>query len=214
MLKLLVKIYIKIASILFYWLLVAINKTLRVTIIGSENYYKLEKEGKKIVFVFWHQASFVPIYTYRNRKACILTIGHLKGEILARAAEYLGYQAIRLKKESDRQGTLEFFKKVQTGFDCNIAVDGPEGPIFKMKPGAVYIAAKLGNPILPIAIAARPKITLFWRWDKYFIPLPFAKVVFMIGSPIDASEEKLEIVLSKCETALINLNREANLLIS
>ncbi|MDI6732157.1 MAG: DUF374 domain-containing protein [Candidatus Margulisbacteria bacterium] len=208
--QILAKIYIEAAALCFYLFILAINKTLRVEIVGAEHYYKLKEQGRRIIFIFWHQASFVPIYLYRNRQACILTIGHLKGEILARTAERLGYQVTRLEKESDRQGTLRFYKRIESGFDANLAVDGPEGPPYKMKPGAVFLAAKLKYPILPVAVAASPKITLSWRWDKYFIPLPFAKVVIVLGKPVEVGGREIAEGQMECEKRLNALTAQAS----
>jgi len=203
------KIYIEFAAFCFYLFIMVINKTLRLKIIGADKFYSLNNAGKNIVFVFWHQATFIPLYHYRNRKACLLTMKSVKGEVLARMCERLGYQVTRLATEDDAKGFRQMLNLIKEGYDSNLAVDGPDGPIFKMKPGAIFLAKKLGNPILPVVAAARPAWTLFWRWDKYFVPWPFAKALILFGDPIDPTTGSIEELRERCEKALRDLNHRA-----
>ena len=204
--------YIEIAAFLLYLSIVIINKTLRITIIGTENYYELKKQNKNIVFIFWHQATFIPLYHYRKRDACILTMSSVRGEVLARAGERMGYVVTRLDKEDDAKNFREMIKCVKEGRDSNIAVDGPEGPIYKMKPGAVFLAKKLGRAILPIASYAKPGWLMSWRWDKYLIPLPFSKALIIIGDPIDPANHKIGETTKKCEETHNNLTERAKII--
>jgi len=50
-------------------------------------------------------------------------------------------------------------------------------------------------PILPLAFGASPAITLR-SWDRFLVPLPFARVVFVWGAPIYVPAE-----LSRAEMA-------------
>jgi len=55
------------------------------------------------------------------------------------------------------------------------------GPRFKFKPGALLLAQMSGRPILPMAYAA----SRAWRikWDRFVIPMPFARIAIAIGPP-------------------------------
>jgi len=198
-----INIYIRVSVWLLYFLITAVNRTLRLKITGEENYYRLKKEGKNIVFVFWHGATFIPIFHYKNKMACILTAPGLRGNILTKVAQKLGYQVVRLARSTEHnkgaKRMQELLTMVKSGFDSNIAVDGPTGPAFVAKPGAVFLSKQTGNPILPVASACNKKITLNTRWDKYFIPLPFSRASIVLGEPIymksglsDVSEIKHE----------------------
>jgi len=205
----LVNIYIKIAGFFLYWLILLVNKTLRLTIIGADNYYSLKDAKKNIVFVFWHQASFIPLYHYRNRGACIMTMTSLRGQVLAQTAKMFGYRVVQMEQEADPAGLRKLFKMVLKGSDCNIAVDGPLGPLHKAKPGAFFLAQKLKKPILPVASAAKSKLVLKTRWDKYFIPLPFSRAVLILGQPIDPTAGSVEQITADCERKLYDLTRNA-----
>ena len=62
-----------------------------------------------------------------------------------------------------------------------ITPDGPKGPRFKFKPGAILLAQMSGRPILPMAYAA----SRAWRikWDRFVIPVPFSRIAIAIGPP-------------------------------
>jgi lysophospholipid acyltransferase (LPLAT)-like uncharacterized protein len=62
-----------------------------------------------------------------------------------------------------------------------ITPDGPRGPRFKFKPGAILLAQMSGRPILPMAYAA----SRAWRikWDRFVIPVPFSRIAIAIGPP-------------------------------
>ena len=62
-----------------------------------------------------------------------------------------------------------------------ITPDGPRGPRFKFKPGAILLAQMSGRPMLPMAYAAARAWLV--KWDKFVIPVPFTRVVIAIGTP-------------------------------
>jgi lysophospholipid acyltransferase (LPLAT)-like uncharacterized protein len=62
-----------------------------------------------------------------------------------------------------------------------ITPDGPKGPRFKFKPGAILLAQMSGRPMLPLAYAASRAWLV--KWDKFVIPVPFSRVVIAVGTP-------------------------------
>jgi lysophospholipid acyltransferase (LPLAT)-like uncharacterized protein len=61
--------------------------------------------------------------------------------------------------------------------------DGPRGPARVAKPGVVALASAAGASLVPVAVAARPCLR-FGSWDRVMLPLPFARVHCVYGSPI------------------------------
>ena len=62
-----------------------------------------------------------------------------------------------------------------------VTPDGPRGPRFKFKPGAILLAQMSGRPMLPMAYAASRAWLI--QWDKFVIPVPFARISIAIGKP-------------------------------
>ena len=59
--------------------------------------------------------------------------------------------------------------------------DGPKGPRFVFKPGAILLSQMSQRPILPMAFAASRAWLI--AWDKFVIPVPFSRSVIAIGEP-------------------------------
>jgi lysophospholipid acyltransferase (LPLAT)-like uncharacterized protein len=76
--------------------------------------------------------------------------------------------------------------------------------------GAVLLAKKTGQPILPFTITAR-----HWEakksWDRFQVPLPFSRAQVRIAPPIYVSgatgDEELEQKRNELQTALDVINR-------
>jgi lysophospholipid acyltransferase (LPLAT)-like uncharacterized protein len=64
-----------------------------------------------------------------------------------------------------------------------ITPDGPRGPRFQFKGGAILVSQLCGVPIVPLAFAARPA-HIFGTWDKFVLPWPFARIVVAAGEPV------------------------------
>jgi lysophospholipid acyltransferase (LPLAT)-like uncharacterized protein len=62
-----------------------------------------------------------------------------------------------------------------------ITPDGPRGPRFKFKPGAILLAQMSGRPMLPMAYAASRASLI--KWDKFVLPWPGSRIVIAIGPP-------------------------------
>ena len=82
-------------------------------------------------------------------------------------------------------------KKLPMGF----SVDGPRGPRYVAKTGAVLLAKKTGNPLMPFVFECEKFWTLN-NWDKMQIPKPFTRAKLFIGEPVyvakDADEAEIE----------------------
>jgi lysophospholipid acyltransferase (LPLAT)-like uncharacterized protein len=84
---------------------------------------------------------------------------------------------------------------MRDGSHTAITPDGPKGPIYQAKPGAVLLASLSGGPLYPMAYASE-KSWVFKSWDRMILPKPFSKIVVAIAEPIKVparlSEEQLE----------------------
>ncbi len=66
-----------------------------------------------------------------------------------------------------------------------LVVDGPLGPSGVAKGGAVVCAARTRRPLRPLGAAGRRVLVLRRSWSKIWIPLPFSRVVVVVGEPLD-----------------------------
>jgi lysophospholipid acyltransferase (LPLAT)-like uncharacterized protein len=91
--------------------------------------------------------------------------------------------------------------------DITITPDGPRGPIYRLQPGVLRLAQATGRPIVAIDNRTEWKIELN-SWDRFQIPLPFARCYLKLTEPIhvppDATEEDLTALTRRVEEALGN----------
>ncbi|HYN43456.1 MAG TPA: DUF374 domain-containing protein [Thermoanaerobaculia bacterium] len=65
-----------------------------------------------------------------------------------------------------------------------LVVDGPLGPSGVAKGGAIVCAARTGRSLRPVAAAARRALVVTRSWSKIWLPLPFSRVVVVVGEPL------------------------------
>lgn len=149
--------------------------------------------GHNLIYACFHQddLSCLPYFAHKN--ICILISQSKDGQILASATEYLGYQTIRgSSHRGGVAGLLAGMKKVQDGYKLTIAVDGPKGPIYKVKEGITAISQKLQRPIVPVRGYPLKKKVFAKSWNKATLPYPFTKIKICIGKISYYTTEELE----------------------
>lgn len=198
---------IRAAEMAFYLLIRIIGRTIRFEVEGWENFEAIERAGKLPIYAFWHDRIFASTYFFRNRGIAVITSQSKDGEYIARFIQRLGYGAIRGSSTRGGVGALiEMIKVMRRGTATAFTVDGPKGPRYKAKSGAILLARKSENPIMPFIIECER----FWTinsWDKLQIPRPFTRARLKIGGPIyiDPSETNETVGLLKLQTSLDDL---------
>jgi lysophospholipid acyltransferase (LPLAT)-like uncharacterized protein len=165
-----------------------------VRVEGAEHLQAALDKAPSLVPCYWHQHQlFCAKYLLdeserRQGSASELKVGWLispsvDGEIGAMMVQRIGGWVIRGSSTSTGARALRDYYEalVKQGVSPVITPDGPRGPRFEFKPGAILLAQMSGRPILPMAYAA----TRAWRikWDKFVLPVPFSRVAIAIGAP-------------------------------
>ena len=153
--------------------------------------------GQAFICAFWHQdeLSLMPYCSRRNIVAMVS--GSKDGTIMATVLEGFGYLTTR--GSSSRGGIKAFvasLRLIREGYHFTAAVDGPRGPIFKTKEGAIRLSEKSGQPILPFRAWPRQYISIWKAWDKTKLPLPFARIDIVIGRPGMYTRDETDDVLN------------------
>lgn len=162
----------------------ALASTWKTTLIGEENLEAARKDGRGQILAIWHGRLLVPMPFHAHRNWYILVSRSGDGDITSKVLERFGYRLIR--GSSSRGGAQALREMVQTLRGSSVLVitpDGPRGPRHAVNPGLVWIARATGHAVIPCgAVCDRA-----WRmksWDRFTIPKPGARVVFVYGSPI------------------------------
>jgi lysophospholipid acyltransferase (LPLAT)-like uncharacterized protein len=147
--------------------------------------------GDPRVFAFWHGQQMGLVGARRRRSLAVLVSWSQDGDLQAGVMRSLGLGVVR--GSSSRGGAVGLYRIVRllrNGSDAAFAVDGPRGPHGIPKAGAAR-AACLGKALLvPVSSAASSKWVIKGAWDRFEVPLPFARVVIAMGEPLDTSFAK------------------------
>lgn len=174
-----------------------VGKTTRIVNLNLEYRRDLEAAGQHYIYALWHEQQAFFVYSHRDSKITSLVSPSKDGEIMARVLNLFGLDAARgSSRQNPARGLIALMRRVQEGYHLGITPDGPLGPRREVKPGALYLARKLGLPILPIVNGSKRKLVLN-SWDRFQFPLPLNRVAVVYGPPLwikpeDRLEEKAE----------------------
>jgi lysophospholipid acyltransferase (LPLAT)-like uncharacterized protein len=192
--------------------------TCRLRFTNLDRLTTLVREQGAVVPVFWHQHLLLCARFIVDRRAG-LNAGFMispsvdgqaptmlaqlyRAHVVRGSGSYTGVRAVR--------GVYQAI--VKEGISPGITPDGPRGPRFKFKPGAIFTAQISRKAVVPIAYAAKPAWILR-TWDKFVIPPPFAKVVIAIGEPYFPPEkmddEQMAAAQRELERRMLQTYRDA-----
>ena len=135
-----------------------------------------------LIYACFHQDDLSCLPYFSQNNICILISQSKDGQILASAVEYMGYQTVRgSSHRGGVAGLLAAMKKVKDGHKLTIAVDGPKGPIYKVKEGITAVSEKAQRPIVPVRGFPERKKVFEKSWNKATLPMPFTKIRLVLG---------------------------------
>jgi lysophospholipid acyltransferase (LPLAT)-like uncharacterized protein len=200
-------------------LLRALMATVRCRLRDGSEFLASNASGPAI-FCFWHNrlASCIKAYeSHRKphtsgRGMAALVSASRDGAFLAGILERFGVQPVR--GSSSRRGPqalLELTTWAERGYDLTITPDGPRGPCYIVQEGVISTAQLTGLPIVPVAYHLNWKIRSK-SWDRFQIPLPFARCEVTIGRvmrvPREATDAERELLRQQLETEMRAITRD------
>lgn len=159
------------------------------------------------VYCLWHRSLLSIAYHFRKRKIAILISPSFDGELITRTIRRVGYTPVR--GSSSREGASGLLR-MQTalngsnGSSCNYAAftaDGPRGPAYVAKPGAVKLAQSIGGGV-GIFYAAPQRAWVLRSWDRFLIPKPFSTIFLNWQPPVPVAEDGGTADLEKARQAV------------
>jgi lysophospholipid acyltransferase (LPLAT)-like uncharacterized protein len=161
------------------------------------------------IFVNWHR--HLPLLTvHHGRRGRWILMS--QAPRMAPIAEWATQSGLRLVRGTSGEGGRDALEPLEAllrkGESIVLAVDGPRGPAFQVRPGCVELSRKTGVPIVPVGYEVFPKTTVPFRWDRMSLVLPFSRVRIRYGTPIDASSEPESEVLLRVAQGLNALDAD------
>jgi lysophospholipid acyltransferase (LPLAT)-like uncharacterized protein len=164
--------------------------------------YKLNFENKsdqeiiksrQFLLAFFHQNEIALIPYFKHKNIGVLVSMSKDGEIMKNIAQYFGYYTIRGSSSRGAvKGLISAIRAVKSGYSFSMAVDGPRGPIHKVKDGICAIHKKTGIPIIPVGVDYSKAKIFEKSWSKARLPYFFSKITLNIGTAKSYNKEELE----------------------
>ncbi len=171
-----------------------------------------ECRGQKI-YVLWHEYILFPLFFRAHCRTAILLSRHPDADVLAHVARHMGFQSVRGSTNRGGVAAIRDLMRRCRHMHLTITPDGPRGPRRQMTTGPIYLASKLGIPLVPMGFGYdRP-----WRvrraWDQFAVPRPYSRARAVLGPevlvPPDLSREGLEHFRQRFEHLQNRLTEEA-----
>jgi lysophospholipid acyltransferase (LPLAT)-like uncharacterized protein len=191
-------------------------------VVGTEHISAALERAPSFIPVYWHQHQLLCVKPLLEMRGAGVKLGFLispsvDGEIGALLVRKLGAEVIRgSSSHTGARALRDYYQALaHDGISPAITPDGPRGPPWKFKPGAILLAQMSQRPMIPLAYAASRAWMI--KWDRFVIPKPLARVAIVIGAPVYVAKgldaEGLSRLQSAMEDNLRALYREASDLI-
>ena len=147
---------------------------------SPEDVRNYSKRDEPVAMVLWHNRLFLAaeiLRRYRQgRTPYALVSASQDGAWLTAFFSLMGLRAVRgSSSRLGREAASDLVEVMRAGYDIGITPDGPRGPRYELKPGAIIVPRRTGAPLLLIG----GEFASTWRlrsWDRFYLPKPFSRV--------------------------------------
>ncbi|MBX9769453.1 MAG: lysophospholipid acyltransferase family protein [Bdellovibrionales bacterium] len=165
-----------------------------------------------MVMAFWHGDELAILAFNRFYRLTTMSSTSKDGELMN---SVLGHMGIMTSRGSSTRGgaraLIGIIKWAKEGWTPAIPVDGPKGPIYKVKPGIFDLAKRLDAAIIPAGMWCSHRIEFPKSWNKTYLPMPFSKVHLRWAPPmrvLDVELDSRDQALAERLEAALNSARE------
>ncbi len=145
-----------------------------------EDLRRYQKKDEPVSIVLWHNRLFLSAEIVRRfrqgRPAYALVSASQDGAWLSAFFSLVGMRTVRgSSSRLGREAAMALVGVLREGYDIGITPDGPRGPCYEVKPGALIVARRARTPLLLVGA----EFTSVWRlksWDRFYLPKPFSRV--------------------------------------
>lgn len=190
-------------------------KSLKINISNKKTIDDLIYANQNFVIAFWHGTMLVPWFIQNGKNMAALISQSKDGDLLTKLLEYWNYKVVRGSSSSGGEDALEkMIELAKQNYSVAITPDGPRGPQFKFKAGAVITAKKSQVPLVLLGVAYKKK-KILKSWDHFEVPHFFSRANVIFSDPVfissDLNYEQTSELILKCEQQLNDLQKQAGI---
>jgi len=191
-------------------LIYLIHKFLAVTIRWEFVGERYRPGAAPYILSFWHARLLMMPYAYRGWNGSMLISEHKDGAYIADAVQLMGIESSRgSTNKGGARALLGMIRLARNGRALGITPDGPKGPREVVQPGTVQLAKKSGLPLRAVCYATK-RHRRANSWDRFYLPLPFTRGVFVIGEPVYADSDDDAENLRRFQQAMDEVQAQAD----
>lgn len=164
----------------------------------------------------WHGDELLLVGVNCFSRMGVLSSWSRDGGWMAGLLTLLGYSVVRGSSSrggaAGLKGLIDLVRK--KNLHATLAVDGPRGPLYKVKPGIIKLAEGTRRPIILGCASAKYRYIFKRSWNQCFIPYPFSRCVVVYSQPIylpdQMGNDEFESFRLLVEQKLLALKEEAD----
>jgi len=195
---------------LLYHMVRFYSGTFRIRIVNEKPWLAHVKAGGRVLLLAWHQQFFSligPFRRYQSHRPALMISKSKDGELIAGVARRCGWHTVRgSSSEGGKAALKEMIRHMRAHQLAGHVVDGPRGPMGRVKPGAVYLALAAGAAVVPVFVDA-DRAWFFNSWDRFFVPKPFARVIIRFGPLMPLTRPRSNEAFEKIRLQVENVMR-------
>lgn len=143
--------------------------------------HNYSKRDVPVAFVLWHNRLFLASEIYRRYRAgrplyALISASKDGAWLTAFFSMVGGMAAVRgSSSRLGREAASALVEVQRAGNDIGITPDGPRGPCYDFKAGAIIVPRRTGAPLLLVG----GEFESAWQlksWDRFYLPRPFSRV--------------------------------------
>jgi lysophospholipid acyltransferase (LPLAT)-like uncharacterized protein len=144
------------------------------------------RERRPFVLAHWHGDELALLHLVKRYRLVTLASPSKDGRIMATMLRCLGARiSVGSSSRGGAAGLKGLIRLAREGHNCSFAVDGPRGPIYKLKPGVLEASRLLDSPIYYASVSCNHAFHMHRSWNRAYLPKPFARIDIEWHGPIE-----------------------------
>lgn len=196
-----------------------LSRSWRVSLVEPDSLKRLLEQKTPIIFAHWHGDELAIIHMVPHYKIATMTSTSQDGSLVDFVIRKMGGATSRGSSTRGGIAALKgLIRLIRQGYRASMAVDGPKGPLHRVKPGVFELSRIANAYVVPVGVAASNGHVFQKSWNKALLPWPFSRVVITFSeplSPITESALSREPELAQTlASSIANANQQASKLIA
>ncbi|MCB0391722.1 MAG: DUF374 domain-containing protein [Bdellovibrionales bacterium] len=143
-----------------------------------------------MILAHWHGDELAVLHLVKVFKLATMTSTSKDGHLIDFVIRKMGGATSRGSSTRGAVGALKgLVRLVRSGRIASMAVDGPRGPIYQVKPGVFELSRLTNAIIVPVGVDVSFPFIFKKSWNKAVLPLPFSHISMTFDQPLSPLEK-------------------------